>query len=133
MKHTFEAGKYFVGDPCYALSDEVYDEWGTKKFSSGEIVTSQGVFFVHGTMYGDGMYFDDEETKYPVDSGTLALIPWILCEKLKHRSKIPGRILTFREDGEFAAKHGIFRILADIDVCIDTRGIISNDDDIDFE
>ena len=35
------------------------------------------------------------------------------------------------EDGEFAAKHGIFRILADIDVCIDTRGIISND--IDFE
>ena len=65
-------GSFYVGDPCYVLPDEIYHGiWGDKyNFEDGLIETPEGNWLVHGTAYGDG-YYDG----YPVDSGTLSVIP----------------------------------------------------------
>jgi hypothetical protein len=121
-EHTFPAGKYFIGDPCYALSEDTYGHWGTLGYATGKIVTPFGIFIVARTAYGDGQYYDGDGAKYPVDSGTLALIPWNMCEKLDEgRAKRCGRIVTFRQEGRFSCPtDGKIEIYADFNVTIDT-------------
>lgn len=80
----FEAGRYYIGDPCYYMSDEQWQDairqtgcFGYEPFSAND----ENVFFVNGekcwangTAFGDGVYYslDDE---YWVDSGTLGIVP----------------------------------------------------------
>lgn len=74
---------FYIGDPCYVLPDEIYDEiWGEEyNFIDGKITVNEFSFLVHGTAYGDGEYFDNIGTSYGVDSGTLSVIPFELIKK----------------------------------------------------
>ena len=74
------AGKYYVGDLCYVMSD---DEW--KEFCSltikgnecldGEFTLSDGRrFATYGTMYGDGGYHSNIGTSHSVDAGLIGCI-----------------------------------------------------------
>ena len=67
------AGKYFVGDVCYALPNKVYDEiWGnTFKYEDG-FYKNFG-FAVASTMYGDGCYNGTDGFSYSVDAGVLGI------------------------------------------------------------
>lgn len=81
------AGKYWIGDPCYVLSnDDTKFDWGDFCSSCFEndpsgrsnegIVTHQGITFAHyGTAYGDGCYEDNQGNEYGVDAGMLGCIP----------------------------------------------------------
>lgn len=78
---------FYFGDPCYALKEELYDEWlnwADKKTgydSSGKFVhKGKEIMLVDSTAYGDGCY-DGCEMCYPVDSGCLAVIPLEYCTK----------------------------------------------------
>ena len=84
MSIESKSGKFYIGDPCYVLSDDIYfDIWEKKyNFEDGVIeVPDKGAFVVHGTAYGDGEYNDQYGNSYGVDSGTLAIIPIELVGK----------------------------------------------------
>ena len=73
---------FFIGDPCYVLSDDKYDIWGNKyNYNDGFIEINDYNFIVHGTAYGDGEYFDEQGYSYGVDSGTIAVIPLELIKQ----------------------------------------------------
>lgn len=88
------AGRYWVGDPCYAFNREApvpggrqewhawldetwnrYDPLGhnTRLLFDGEIAGARIV--AASTMYGDGCYSDQEGRSYDVDAGLLGVVP----------------------------------------------------------
>lgn len=121
----FPPGVYYVGDPCYVLSDDIYDTWWGEKtgYASGVIETPKGTFLVANTEYGDGTYRDEDGTRYPVDSGTLALVPWDMCDTMETHQDVSGdgRVVTFQHRGCFRCEDGIFEIGdGETDITIDT-------------
>jgi len=72
FKAEFNAGTYFIGDPCYALRDDLYNKWGIENdYADG----NYKYFAVGSTSYGDGSYEDiNSGTKYGVDAGILGVV-----------------------------------------------------------
>lgn len=72
FKAEFKSGTYFIGDPCYALRDDLYDKWGDdNNYADGDY----GYFAVGSTAYGDGLYSDIYSAKeYGVDAGILGVV-----------------------------------------------------------
>ncbi len=76
--HSLPEGIYYVGDPCYSLSDELWDEYlhiadfyldgKTVMLSDGRLVASVS------TCWGDGVYVGSDERTYPVDAGVLGAV-----------------------------------------------------------
>lgn len=91
------AGRYYVGDPCYAVPDEdwsdILDETGYlgmfhyDKFRAGEREykpkgMQYGMYSFRGwpiaassTAYGDGCYKDQDGNVYDVDAGMIGAVP----------------------------------------------------------
>ena len=92
-----DAGKYYVGDLCYVLSDnewqEVcqlmsYDNGMEKlKLSSGKEIC------LSNTAYGDGTYTDEEGREYWVDSGTIGCV--LVSDMSKNHNGEGGNIIDF--------------------------------------
>lgn len=105
----FEPGMYWIGDLCYVLEYDEWDELMTitrparllqattmPKCRKGleEVIAELRGFKIGycGTAYGDGVYMDEEQNLYPVDSGSIGIIP---IEHVKVTDKILelGRII----------------------------------------
>ena len=87
---SLPAGDYYIGDPCYVLSDEDYKEmltqaYGNKKTYSATIRGHK--LFVSGTYYGDGIYSDEVGNAYMVDSGQLSCVPMELVEDVNEAAR----------------------------------------------
>lgn len=116
----FKAGKYYIGDPCYALQNKNGWKWNdvldqTDCFTdfNGTITNSCGdTFHVAGarTRYGDGGFIDNSGREFLVDSGCIACIP-VSAIGLTFDST-GGHILDIPVDFDFEAKYGIFGIRA---------------------
>lgn len=91
-KYTQTSGNYsavltnvesiVIGDPCYCLTEDIYDNvWGAKKYPDG-ILESDGevVGIIQGTQYGDGSYDSMTNQTYDVDSGTLGIFDIGYCK-----------------------------------------------------
>lgn len=80
MHHQLPAGKYYIGDPCYIFSESWDDLLGVVSFDGDieEYKTYQ--LWGHSTAFGDGMYDDQNDNEYCVDSGVLAAVPYELIE-----------------------------------------------------
>lgn len=124
------AGSYYVGDPCYVISDDAWDE-ACDRFDHNEmsvnamaIMLSNGqALFPMNTMYGDGEYMDQFGNSYPVDAGMIGLVPLIegtveasgkdefkvLVEGRETPFK-PGVIHTFDRDFEVTIEDGLMMI-----------------------
>ena len=80
------AGRYYVGDLCYVMTDEEWEDFCNLTISGhkcldGEFNLKDGRrFATYGTLYGDGTYSDQYGNKYSVDAG---LIGCILVEDIK--------------------------------------------------
>ena len=74
---------FYIGDLCYAVSTNVYDNiWGKAGYDDGiftEPVTGYK-FAVAETTYGDGAYEDQNGRIYGVDAGNISLVPAELAE-----------------------------------------------------
>lgn len=72
FKAEFKAGTYFIGDPCYALRDDLYSKWGEDhNYEDGDY----GYFAVGSTAYGDGTYVDSySQREFGVDAGILGVV-----------------------------------------------------------
>jgi hypothetical protein len=91
----FPPGKYFLGDPSYAVSDAYKDEVDSIPYNTYLDIDSLGRVAVFDAR-GDGCYLDEEGHPHYVDSGTLGIVP---IDELPHeewiRLKGLGRILDF--------------------------------------
>ena len=87
MGVQLKAGKYWIGDPCYMLSEENYqvyldqydrlfvdDLHGGEK-NDGRVVIDGHEFAVFSTKFGDGCYLDQFKNLYSADSGMTGCLP----------------------------------------------------------
>jgi hypothetical protein len=118
------AGEYFLGDPCYAVPDELWmpllesnNVFGVGNDDgphSGPVGTVNGVEVLgFGTAYGDGVYRDQFGNHFPVDAGMIGLTPMELVPD-SERAGLEGLgvIVTFpypvtcEDDGEGRLRFG---------------------------
>ena len=69
------AGTYVITDPCYVI-----ERWD-KAIADTNCFDDTGVFQMDGynycgigTMYGDGLYYDNYGIEYPVDAGLIGAV-----------------------------------------------------------
>lgn len=142
----FGPGTYYLGDPCYVLNNHIYyNVWGNEHNYEEGIITvvhegQEHCFAVARTCYGDGEYLDQNRKGYPVDSGTIALIPFALWEKGLTATdiveKFLGNVLKAKDSVVFSAEDGVFEVLVDKEkIMIDTKQeeLVLEDEDFDDE
>ncbi len=93
---TLPAGEYYIGDLCYVLGDNVYDNiFGGTGYEMG-IYTEKATgrtFLVGSTAYGDGEYPGSDGKKFAVDAGIIGICP----KSLMAKDDGGGHMYTFRE------------------------------------
>ena len=122
----FKAGIYYIGDPCYVITDD--DEWieileATKFFNGHTTAQWEGEWkghkmFVASTAYGDGEYRDSEGRTYGVDAGVIGIVP---DEYITDYCSVwGGNMIEFKNDFDvFMSDDGVF-VFGHI--IIDTKG-----------
>ena len=109
---SMPAGKYYIGDLCYVMTDEEWKEICSitisgQKVIDGEFQLSDGRrFATYSTAFGDGVYHDQYGHSYSVDAG---LIGCIKLEDIKYVDNYDqfldiGAIMEF--DNSFATSGG---------------------------
>jgi hypothetical protein len=80
-KEKLPAGNYYIGDPCYVISD--WDSFCQTWFNE-----EPGIFDFDGydvcvfnTQYGDGSYKTNDGSWLPVDAGLIGAIPEVLMTR----------------------------------------------------
>jgi len=99
-------GKYYVGDLCYVLDNDEWDEVCSliiqgNKVIDGEFVLKDGrEFAIYSTAYGDGEYNDYYGNSYSVDSGSIGCIKIEDIKNVKDKIDIEllGAIVDFEID-----------------------------------
>ena len=77
---VFPAGQYYIGDLCYVMSDDEWDEVckltiKDRKCLEGIFTMKDGrTFALFHTAWGDGVYSSNMGTSHSVDSGTIGCI-----------------------------------------------------------
>lgn len=119
-KFLFPAGKYYIGDPCYAVKDEKWsdliestgcfgleDRLETKylNWDDGAFIYNGRKCFASGTVYGDGTYYDKQYREYGVDAGLLGIIPFESCDG---DSMEGGNIVEFEKEFKVYESEGVF-------------------------
>lgn len=117
--HMLSAGTYFIGDPCYLVADEDWDdllsstgffglhtEKPVPNWDNG-LFEYDGTCFAWGTAYGDGLYslLDSQQRevhRVGVDSGLIGILP--------ARGEKPDLMyeVTFDRDFEVWERNGLF-------------------------
>lgn len=103
---TFPAGSYYIGDLCYALSDEIYDGvFGAEGYASGKYSnsTTHQSFLLNGTAAGDGCYTSSDGKEFGVDAGIIGICPVSLMVK-----NDGGYVYTFEEPVDCLFQDGLF-------------------------
>lgn len=123
-------GKYFIGDPCYVIEewDDFLSDYLFKE--SGEEGTFQDKnVWANNTSYGDGLYNDNVGNNYPVDSGTIGVIPLEICNVTEKEieEKELGSVVNFKKNFSPFYEEGFFYIE---NIIIDT--IQEEDDDEEY-
>ena len=77
--------RVWIGDPCYVLQDELWDDVCEQIFKGGHkevghVITvnyngTEISFIQCGTAYGDGCFNSNTGFEYGVDAGCLAIVP----------------------------------------------------------
>ena len=133
---TMPAGTYYVGDLCYVIGDEDWDEVCSVTFEpntgearEGEFNLSNKVrFAMFGTAYGDGEYRDQQNRRYLVDSGTIGCVR--IKDLVDRNDTGGGNVVEFKHPFEVGAKNGT---LTFGDIVINTRDDDWEDQEYDEE
>jgi hypothetical protein len=102
---TLPAGKYYIGDPCYVISDR--DAWIEFIESCGyfeascEAYIGEDKFWAYGTAHGDGSYWCSEGKRLSVDSGLIGIVPIDVVEKYGDIDYIKGLGIIVEFDDAF--------------------------------
>lgn len=110
---SMPAGRYYVGDLCYVMEDDEWNEFCSITIRDGncldgEFVMSDGRrFATYGTRWGDGGYQDQAGRMYSVDAGLIGCIRVedIRAAKYTDISTL-GNIIDFAADFETYSDRG---------------------------
>jgi hypothetical protein len=104
-------GKYFIGDPCYAIRDN-WDEFCDESFKKDTMDSYKGTpMFCHGTAYGDGYFRGSDKKNYGVDAGIIGVVPMsLVTETDMNELKRLGTVKIFKEDFKCFYNQGMFFI-----------------------
>ena len=127
MNEEIQPGKYYLGDPSFVLSEEIYSRiWGhIYNYENGKFSIYGKDFAVHSTHNGDGIYYDNKKRTYGVDAGVIGLVSLDLIddnEEALKKCDTFGTLLECTEPFYFIYDAGIFYIRCDEEVIeINTR------------
>ncbi len=115
MSVKFSAGRYYIGDLCYVIKEDNWDELLKQSGCLGLDFKSDqwfGIFkdfklYAGGTAHGDGVYRDNKGNEYAVDSGTLGIISADWLDDENDANEL-GNIIEFAEDFEVSMHNGVF-------------------------
>jgi hypothetical protein len=110
LKQTLPAGKYWIGDICYCLPEEIYDNifGGVGGYDGGFYTHKDGGFFmVDSTAYGDGCYEGSDGFGYGVDAGIIGIVSEKLID-MTNEALYGGKIHTFDKPVTCKFKGGKF-------------------------
>ena len=111
----FPPGVYYIGDPCYVIPGEQWDEYI-------DVVSAEsndtGMFhgsptWSHYTAHGDGEYYNGSRSMaLPVDSGTIGVVPEALWAANLSEDDIAqlGYIFTSKSGFKAHYNNGVFTI-----------------------
>lgn len=128
--YMIPAGSYWLGDPAYFVNKRLYQAILESKFMENEDYCAgyfnNEIIVAMRTAYGDGIYNDNENNIYQVDSGMIGLIP-VSCRD-DFAAVSSGRFVTFkapvvfRKDNASTFLLGIdgknIRIMTDVDYLV---------------
>lgn len=109
LRHTFQPGVYFIGDPCYAIEE---NSWGRYTenidFDDGDqwiFIFDGHLCMVGNTAYGDGVY-----DGLSVDSGLIGITPIELVNQKEggRNHEELGKVITYTEPFEVTIDDGTF-------------------------
>ena len=106
---TLPAGRYYIGDLCYALKRSVYmDVFGGNGngYLSGHYKMDDGEFLVDRTAWGDGSYFGSNNYAYGVDAAIIGIANISIC--CPEKDVYGGTLHTFTEPVKCSFKNGRF-------------------------
>ena len=108
---SMPAGEYYIGDLCYVMTDEEWNEFCSitidgMKCIDGEFQMKDGRrFATYGTAWGDGVYHDQYGYSYSVDAGLIGCILTKDIKAEKHKNLLDlGAVMTF--DNSFVTSGG---------------------------
>lgn len=113
------AGHYYIGDLCYVMNDDEWDQCVNLFFPPGESESGRDGEFVlkdgrrfasFGTAYGDGIYRSNIGTSHSVDSGSIGCIRQqdILTNKYPYIESL-GAFVTFASDFSVSEQNGVIQ------------------------
>ncbi len=113
MNTILPPGKYYIGDPCFGLSEyDHHNLWGDEhEYKNGkyDLKNNKKFFAVHNTHWGDGKFYDTKNRKYIIESGMLSIMHIDLVENIEN-SKKKGNFFHFLEKINFIYNAGRFYI-----------------------
>ena len=99
------AGVYYVGDLCYVMDDEEWDEFCSLTIQGNDCVDGEFTmkdgrrFATYGTKFGDGEYRDQFGNSYSVDAGLIGCIRFEDIKTVKYNGYNQlGAIVEFKSD-----------------------------------
>lgn len=120
------AGRYYIGDLCYVMTDKEWDEFCAITIVDNDCVHGEFTFedgrrfATYGTKWGDGLYRSNIGTKHSVDAGLIGCIRLneINMEKLNEEEmERLGAIVQFDYSFSTGCRDGVITFG---DVIIDT-------------
>jgi hypothetical protein len=111
FKKTFSKGTYYIGDPCYVVSDDNWDKLlDNTDFFQNEDQSYKGYQILAGdTAYGDGTYTDNYRREYGVDAGLIGIFPIEAVDNKYGNVEELGSIVEFEEDFVVEINNGVFK------------------------
>jgi hypothetical protein len=106
-KHTFPAGRYYIGDPCYVLAENDWLPHEGPNYDEGLFTYKGKHCFADGTAYGDGCYRDNRRNSYPVDAGLIGILPEEVCI-FPPNAYMEYTVLEFKREFEVWSNAGVF-------------------------
>lgn len=129
------AGKYFIGDPCYAF--QVDGSWDvvlekSDYFSRPSVEIDGKVLCAFSTVWGDGEYLDQNDNAYPVDAGLIGVVPEEIALKYCGSKEPFGmHLFEFKKDFECYSLDGVIvlgKIVIDTDSQVDEEEYYEDED-----
>lgn len=114
---SLPAGKYYIGDACYALSSYVYENVFGPQYQDGIYEHNGHKFVIGGTAFGDGEYTSNDNHIFCVDAGIISIIPFELCAKDEMYLNTLGWVYDFHNPVHVSMHQGLFTFN---DICINT-------------
>ena len=101
IKVIVPVGTYFLGDPCYAVPNSLWNSllnscgfFNDNSFGTVTQYDKEYKVLGFNTAYGDGSFTGSDGVEYGVDAGLIGLTPIGLCTDEDFNSEL-GSIVTF--------------------------------------